>query len=108
MHDTLFTLPRRKRRNRNDFTLWQCEMPLLAIGAAQSLQVLPLVLISGCRSVKGWYSGTAIDSQAALLFSVFTGVRSMNEVFPLERMGEAYDRMMNGKARLRAVLDIGQ
>jgi D-arabinose 1-dehydrogenase-like Zn-dependent alcohol dehydrogenase len=30
----------------------------------------------------------------------------MNEVFPLERAAEAYERMMSGKARFRAVLDI--
>ena len=77
---------------------------LLVIGAAESMQVSPLVLITGCRSVKGWYSGTAIDSQAALAFSVLAGVRSMNEVFPLDRVGEAYDRMLSGKARFRVVL----
>ena len=43
---------------------------LMVIGAAQALQVSPLILISGRRSVKGWYSGTAIDSQDTLKFSV--------------------------------------
>ena len=77
---------------------------LLVIGAAESMQVSPLVLITGCRSVKGWYSGTAIDSQAALAFSVLAGVRSMNEVFRLDRVSEAYDHMLSGKARFRVVL----
>ena len=77
---------------------------LMVIGAAPSLQVSPLVLISGSRSVKGWYSGTAIDSQDTLAFSARAGVRSMNETFPLERVNEAYDRMMSGKARFRVVL----
>jgi D-arabinose 1-dehydrogenase-like Zn-dependent alcohol dehydrogenase len=81
---------------------------LVVIGAAQSLQVSPLVLISGRRSVKGWYSGTAIDSQDTLRFSVLAGVRSMNEVFPLEKVAEAYERMMSGKARFRVVLTTGQ
>jgi D-arabinose 1-dehydrogenase-like Zn-dependent alcohol dehydrogenase len=81
---------------------------LLVLGAAQSLPVSPLVLISGRRSVKGWYSGMSIDSEDTLAFSVLTGVRSMNEVFPLEKVNEAYDRMMSGKARFRAVLTIGQ
>jgi D-arabinose 1-dehydrogenase-like Zn-dependent alcohol dehydrogenase len=31
----------------------------------------------------------------------------MNETFPLERVAEAYDRMMSGKARFRVVLAIG-
>ncbi len=81
---------------------------LLVIGAAQSLQVSPLVLISGQRAVKGWYSGTAIDSQDTLKFSVLTGVRSMNEVFPLDKVAEAYERMISGKARFRVVLTTGQ
>jgi alcohol dehydrogenase/propanol-preferring alcohol dehydrogenase len=80
----------------------------MVVGAADPMQVSPLVLITGKRSVKGWYSGTAIDSRETLLFSVLTGVRSMNEVFPLERVTEAYDRMMSGKARFRVVLSMGQ
>lgn len=42
------------------------------------------------------------------LFSVLSEVRSMNEVFPLERVAEAYERMMSGKARFRVVLTTGQ
>jgi D-arabinose 1-dehydrogenase-like Zn-dependent alcohol dehydrogenase len=79
---------------------------LVVIGAAGPLSVDPLLLITGCRSVKGWYSGTSIDSQDTLQFSALAGVHSMNEVFPLERAAEAYDRMMSGKARFRVVLDI--
>jgi D-arabinose 1-dehydrogenase-like Zn-dependent alcohol dehydrogenase len=81
---------------------------LLIVGAAMSMQVSPLLLLSGCRSVKGWYSGTSIDSQDTLAFSARAGVRSMNEPFPLERVSEAYDRMMSGKARFRVVLTIGR
>jgi D-arabinose 1-dehydrogenase-like Zn-dependent alcohol dehydrogenase len=80
---------------------------LLIVGAAPSMQVSPVFLLSGCRSIKGWYSGTSIDSQDTLAFSAHTGVRPMNEIFPLERASEAYDRMMSGKARFRVVLSIG-
>jgi D-arabinose 1-dehydrogenase-like Zn-dependent alcohol dehydrogenase len=76
----------------------------MAIGAAPSLTVSPLQLIGGCQSVTGWYSGTSIDSQDTLAFSVLSGVRSRNEIFPLERAAEAYERMMSGKARFRVVL----
>jgi D-arabinose 1-dehydrogenase-like Zn-dependent alcohol dehydrogenase len=31
----------------------------------------------------------------------------MNETYPLERVVEAFDRMMSGKARFRVVLTIG-
>src|SRR5436309_1549717 len=80
---------------------------LMIVGAAQSMEVSPLLLIMGCRSVQGWYSGTSIDSQDTVAFSARTGVRSMNETFPLERVTEAYVRMMSGKARFRVVLIIG-
>jgi D-arabinose 1-dehydrogenase-like Zn-dependent alcohol dehydrogenase len=78
----------------------------IVIGAAGPISVDPILLISGCRSIKGWYSGTSIDSQDTLSFSALNGVQSMNEVFPLERAAEAYDRMMSGKARFRVVLDM--
>ena len=57
-----------------------------------------LLLLMGRRSVKGWYSGTAMDSQDTLAFSVLAGIRSMNEVYPLEKVAEAYERMESGKA----------
>jgi len=78
----------------------------IVIGAAGPVSVDPILLITGCRSVKGWYSGTSIDSQDTLSFSALNGVQSMNEVFPLERAAEAYERMMSGKARFRIVLDV--
>jgi alcohol dehydrogenase/propanol-preferring alcohol dehydrogenase len=68
--------------------------------------VNPILLITGQRSVKGWYSGASIDSQDTLKFSNATGVQSMNEIYPLDRAAEAYDRMMSGKARFRVVLDV--
>jgi D-arabinose 1-dehydrogenase-like Zn-dependent alcohol dehydrogenase len=80
---------------------------LLIVGAAMSMQVSPLLLLGGRRSIKGWYSGSSIDSEDTLAFSARTGVRSMNEVFPLERVTDAYDRMMSGKARFRVVLTTG-
>ena len=55
-------------------------------------------------SVKGWYSGVARDSEDTLNFSQRNKVASMNEIYPLEKAQEAYDRMMSGKARFRVVL----
>jgi len=80
---------------------------LMLIGAAGPFPISPLQLLTGRQSVKGWYSGTSIDSQDTLAFSVLSGVRSMNEFFPLERAAEAYERMMSGKARFRVVLTMG-
>jgi D-arabinose 1-dehydrogenase-like Zn-dependent alcohol dehydrogenase len=80
---------------------------LLIVGAAQSMQISPLLLILGERQIKGWYSGTSIDSQDTLRFSLLRGIHSMNEIYPFERVTEAYDRMMSGKARFRVVLKMG-
>ena len=80
---------------------------LIVIGAAGPVSLDSILLISGQRSVKGWYSGTSIDSQDTLQFSTAHGVQSMNEIFPLNQAAQAYDRMMSGKARFRVVLDMG-
>ena len=81
---------------------------LIVLGAADvPLEVTALALIGGRRSIAGWPSGRSIDSQDTMAFSVLFGVRSMNELFPLDRAAEAYDRMMSGKARFRVVLTTG-
>jgi D-arabinose 1-dehydrogenase-like Zn-dependent alcohol dehydrogenase len=81
---------------------------LVVLGAAADpLEVPTPSLISGRRSIAGWPSGTSMDSEDTMAFSVLTGVRSMNEPFPLERAAEAYERMMSGRARFRVVLTRG-
>jgi len=80
----------------------------VVLGAAhENLDVPPLFLLGGRRAIKGWPSGTAIDSQDTMEFSALTGVRPMNELVPLERAAEGYDRMMSGAARFRVVLTTG-
>jgi D-arabinose 1-dehydrogenase-like Zn-dependent alcohol dehydrogenase len=80
----------------------------IALGVPQDpLEVPAGLLVPGRRAIQGWPSGTSIDSQDTMAFSVLTGVRSMNEVFPLERAAEAYDRMMSGGARFRVVISTG-
>jgi len=82
---------------------------LLVLGAPhEPLQVPAGLLIAGRRSVAGWYSGTSIDSQDTLAFGSLTGARAMTELYPLERAGEAYERMMSGDARFRVVLTTGR
>jgi D-arabinose 1-dehydrogenase-like Zn-dependent alcohol dehydrogenase len=81
---------------------------LMVIGAAmQPIEVAPLALISTRRSITGWPSGTASDSEDTMDFSVLAGIRPLIETFPLERATEAYERMMSGKARFRVVLTTG-
>jgi D-arabinose 1-dehydrogenase-like Zn-dependent alcohol dehydrogenase len=73
----------------------------------EPLTVSAASLLMGRRSVAGWYSGTAKDSQDTLEFSALTGVHPMIEKYPLSRVAEAYEHMMSGKARFRAVLTTG-
>ena len=69
------------------------------------LATIPIILQK--QIVRGWPSGTAIESEDTLKFSEITGVRALIEKYPLERAAEAYDRMMSGKARFRVVLETG-
>jgi D-arabinose 1-dehydrogenase-like Zn-dependent alcohol dehydrogenase len=78
---------------------------LMVVGAApEPIEVTPVQLINGSRSLLGWASGTPADIEDTLRFSELTGVRPMIETFPLEKAAEAYERMISGKAQFRAVL----
>ncbi|HST10370.1 MAG TPA: alcohol dehydrogenase [Terriglobales bacterium] len=78
---------------------------LLIVGVPnEPLSVSAVQLVLSEQRIQGWSSGSAIDSEDTLKFSVLTGVRPMIEKYPLEKAGEAYDRMMSGKARFRVVL----
>ena len=78
---------------------------LMVIGAAfDPIEVTPIQLISGSRTIQGWAAGTPADSDDTLRFAELTGVRPMIETYPFERAGEAYARMLSGKAHFRVVL----
>ncbi len=78
---------------------------LRVVGAtADPIEVTPLQLISGSKRIQGWASGTPADSEDTLRFAEQTGVRPMIETYPLEQAGDAYDRMMSGKAQFRVVI----
>jgi len=78
---------------------------LLVIGAApEPLAISPLQLILGRKTVQGWPSGTAMDSEETLAFSAQTGVRPMIERYPLEKAAEGFEQMMSGRVRFRGVL----
>lgn len=78
---------------------------LIIVGVPfEPIQISAIQLIMGNRSIKGWASGTSIDSQDTMNFSALTNVRSRNQTFPLEKVDEAYQLMMSGKARFRVVL----
>ena len=80
---------------------------LMPAAPNEPLTVSAMSLFMGRRSVAGWYSGTAKDSQDTLEFSALTGVHPMIEKYPLSRVAEAYDQMHSGKVRFRVVLTMG-
>jgi len=78
---------------------------LVVVGAGPDpIEVTPIQLIAGSKSIQGWWSGIPTDSEDTLEFSLLTGIRPMIETYPLEKAAEAYDRMMSGKAEFRVVL----
>jgi len=78
---------------------------LVVLGVSTDpIEAPPWLLVSARRSISGWPSGTATDSEDTLRFSVMTDVRPTVETFPLEKAAEAYQHMMSGKARFRVVL----
>jgi D-arabinose 1-dehydrogenase-like Zn-dependent alcohol dehydrogenase len=78
---------------------------LLVVGAPfEPMEVSVVQLLMARRSIQGWPSGSAMDSQDTLRFSANTGVRPMIEKFPLRDVKRAYDRMASGDAQFRVVL----
>lgn len=81
---------------------------LVVVGVpGEPLQVSAMDLVGARREVRGWPSGTSIDSEDTLRFSELAGVAPMTEVYPLEKAADAYERMMSGAARFRVVLVTG-
>jgi D-arabinose 1-dehydrogenase-like Zn-dependent alcohol dehydrogenase len=81
---------------------------LVVIGAgSDALAITPIQLIVGRTSIQGWASGIATDSEDTMQFSALSGVRPMIEKYPLEKVAEAYDQMISGRARFRVVLTMG-
>jgi D-arabinose 1-dehydrogenase-like Zn-dependent alcohol dehydrogenase len=78
---------------------------LMVVGATfDPIEVTPIQLISGSRTIQGWNTGTPIEAEDTLRFAELAGVRPMIETYPLEKAAEAYARMMSGNAQFRVVL----
>ena len=78
---------------------------LMVIGAAfDPIEVTPVQLIMGSKTIQGWAAGTPADSEDTLRFAELSGVRPMIETYPLEKAAEAFARMLSGKAEFRVVL----
>jgi D-arabinose 1-dehydrogenase-like Zn-dependent alcohol dehydrogenase len=70
----------------------------------QPVEIGTMQLITGKKSLTGHASGTAMDSEDTLNFSALSETTPMIETYPLEKAGEAYDRMIKNEARFRTVL----
>lgn len=78
---------------------------LLLVGVdSGSMEVAPVQLIRGGKTIEGWAGVTPADSDDALRFAELRGVRAMIETYPLEKAADAYARMMSGNAEFRVVL----
>jgi len=78
---------------------------LIVVGVeSKPIEITPVQLVSGSRTVQGWASGTPADGEDTLRFSELSGVRAMIETYPLEKAADAYARMMSGNAQFRVVL----
>src|SRR5258706_10175564 len=83
------------------------KLGILGVGP-EPITISVMDLILARRSIQGWPSGTAKDSEDTLRFSVLTGVRPMIERYSLEKAAEAYEQMISGRARFRVVLSMGR
>lgn len=81
---------------------------MILVGAdMKPMPISPTALLGQRRTLAGWPSGTAMDSEDCMNFCALTGIRPMIEIFPFDKAAEAYERMMSGKARFRVVIEQG-
>jgi propanol-preferring alcohol dehydrogenase len=79
---------------------------LVVVGAAPDpLTIATPDLIFGTRSVIGSLTGSSIQNEDNLNFSLAHDIRPSVEVMPFAQALEAYERMLSGEARFRVVLD---
>lgn len=77
---------------------------LLILAPVGDVPVNTVSLIMGGRSVHGWPSGHALDSEEAIDFAEKQGVKCMVEKFPFNKVEDAVKHMESGKVRFRSVI----
>jgi alcohol dehydrogenase len=78
---------------------------LVVIGVSQQkIEVSPVQLISGQKTLRGHAAGTSREVEETMRFAAQSGVRAITEQAPLQDAPQAFDRMLAGKARYRGVL----
>src|ERR1700730_6907388 len=82
---------------------------MIVAGAGSSpIDVSPMHLLFGSRGIEGTLTGSAIDNEDTLAFSVLQRIKAIIETVPLEKAAEGYQRMLSNKARFRMVIVTGQ
>jgi D-arabinose 1-dehydrogenase-like Zn-dependent alcohol dehydrogenase len=76
---------------------------LIVAAPFDPLQISAFALLTG-KTVAGWPSGSAMDSEETMAFSALSGVRPSIERFKLEQAEEAFAQVMANQVRFRAVL----
>ena len=81
---------------------------MIVLGAGlEAIQVSPFQLLFSSVGVEGALTGSPIDNEDTLGFSLLKGIKPMIETVPLEKAEEGYRKMMSNKARFRIVLTMG-
>ena len=84
------------------------QLVIAGVGGDEPIEINPVPLLFGTRSIAGTMTGSSIDAEDTLSFSALQGIRAMIETVPLAKAAEAYARMMRNEARFRIVLVTGQ
>jgi len=74
---------------------------------AGDLSIPSAALVVRNLSVHGWPSGHALDCEEAIAFAQLKGVECQVQTWSLDKAPEAFEAMMSGSVRGRAVITMG-
>lgn len=77
---------------------------LLILSVPGVIPVDTVVMLRYGLSVQSWPSGHALDSEEAIQFTELKNIDCMVEKFPLAKANDAFDAMLKGTVRFRAVI----
>lgn len=82
---------------------------MVVLGVGKEPLSIPVgLLVGGERAIVGSITGSPMENERALSFSVLTDARPWVETVSFERANEAYLRMKSGEAKFRMVLTMGR
>ncbi|PLB54584.1 alcohol dehydrogenase [Aspergillus steynii IBT 23096] len=77
---------------------------LLILSVPGEVSIDTAVMLKYALSVQIWPAGHATDTEEAIAFTELHNIDCMVEEFPLEKANDAFDAMMKGTVRFRAVI----